>query len=127
MKKILLIEDNAYIQENISLILEFAGYEIRVAENGLVGLKLVSEFQPDLIISDIMMPVMDGYEVLQALRANAATARIPFIFLTAKFANHSMLDGLEMGACDYLVKPFHEQELLIAIENCLNSKATSPV
>lgn len=119
MKKILLIEDNADIRENTSEILELAGYKAVTAENGKVGLELAMEHRPDLIICDIMMPVLDGYGVLHVLQKNDALQHIPFIFLSAKSERNDMRKGMEMGADDYITKPFTETELLSAIESRL--------
>ena len=126
MKKILVIEDNPFIRENIVVMLQFANYEVIDAENGISGIETVIAQKPDLVISDIMMPGLNGFEVLTALRNNPETATIPFIFLSAKSTNTSIIEGLELGADDYLVKPFHEQELLIAVENCLYGKPAFP-
>jgi CRP-like cAMP-binding protein/ActR/RegA family two-component response regulator len=116
MKKILIIEDNTEVRENIAEILELADYEALAAENGKIGLDLAIKEKPDLIICDIMMPVMDGYEVLHLLGKKAETAHIPFIFLTAKAERNDMRKGMEMGASDYITKPFERMELLNAIE-----------
>ncbi|MBK8111933.1 MAG: response regulator [Saprospiraceae bacterium] len=84
MKKILVIEDNTDVRENIAEILGLAGYEVETAENGKVGLVKVNQFKPDLIICDVMMPELDGYGVLKILASNPQFATVPFIFLTAK-------------------------------------------
>ncbi len=115
MKKIILIEDNAEIRENTGEILTLAGYEVRTAENGKVGVRLVQESPPDLIICDIMMPELDGYGVLHILGKSPQTAKIPFIFLTAKTEKADIRRGMELGADDYLTKPFSDTELLNAI------------
>jgi CRP-like cAMP-binding protein/CheY-like chemotaxis protein len=118
-KKILLIEDNADVRENTAEILELAGYKMFTAGNGKIGIELAQKENPDLIICDIMMPVLDGYGVLHMLSKNAATASIPFIFLTAKAERSDLRKGMDMGADDYLTKPFEESELLNAIESRL--------
>lgn len=119
MKTILLVEDNADIRENTSEILELAGYKVLTAENGKVGLELAMAQKPDLIICDIMMPVLDGYGVLHVLQKNEELQNTPFIFLSAKSERSDMRKGMEMGADDYITKPFTETELLSAIESRL--------
>lgn len=117
MKKILLIEDNTEIRENTAEILELDGYEVEVAENGKTGVEKALRSAPDLIICDIMMPVLDGYGVLHLLSKNPQTESIPFIFLTAKADRGDYRKGMEMGADDYITKPFEDVELLNAIES----------
>ncbi|ASS50433.1 MAG: transcriptional regulator [Candidatus Fluviicola riflensis] len=116
MKKILLIEDNDDVRENTAEILEMAQYEVLTATNGKEGFELAVTSQPDLIICDIMMPVLDGDGVLHLLSKNPETAGIPFIFLTAKAERSDIRRGMEMGADDYLTKPFDDVDLLNAIE-----------
>ncbi len=123
MKKILLIEDNLEIRENTGEILSLANYEVVAAENGKVGVKLAVETCPDLIICDIMMPELDGYGVLHILNKNPTTAQIPFIFLTAKTEKSDLRKGMDLGADDYLTKPFDDTELLNAIEARLRKHA----
>jgi CheY-like chemotaxis protein len=117
MKRILLIEDNNEIRENTAEILELDGYEVITAENGKIGVELASNSKPDLIICDIMMPVLDGYSVLHLLSKNPETENIPFIFLTAKVDRQDFRKGMEMGADDYITKPFDDVDLLNAIES----------
>ncbi|UZR93351.1 response regulator [Chondrinema litorale] len=119
MKKILIIEDNNDVRENIEEILELANFEVLAAENGKVGVTLAQHHKPDLIICDIMMPELDGYGVLHILSKNAATARIPFVFLTAKSEKEDFRKGMNLGADDYLTKPFDDIELLDAVETRL--------
>lgn len=119
MIKILLIEDNHEMRENTSEILELANYEVLSAENGKLGIELARNNNPDLIICDIMMPELDGYGVLYLLGKEPVTANIPFIFLTAKAEKSDYRKGMNMGADDYLTKPFEEIELLNAIESRL--------
>jgi CRP-like cAMP-binding protein/DNA-binding NarL/FixJ family response regulator len=119
MKRILLIEDNNEVRENIAEILQLAGYDVATAENGKVGVELAQKDRPDLIICDIMMPVLDGYGALHLLNKNAHTSSIPFIFLTAKAERTDMRKGMEMGADDYITKPFDDIELLNAVESRL--------
>jgi len=116
MKTILLIEDNKDIRENTAEILELSNYKVYTAENGKIGVEMALKHHPDLIICDIMMPVMDGYGVLHALGKNKDTTSIPFIFLTAKTERSDQRKGMEMGADDYITKPFEEIELLNAVE-----------
>ncbi len=124
MKKqtILIIEDNEDIRESTAEILELASYEVFQADHGKIGVELANTHLPDLILCDIMMPELDGYGVLYMLSKNAQTANIPFIFLTAKAERMDVRKGMEMGADDYLVKPFDDVELLNAIESRLNKK-----
>lgn len=119
MKKILLIEDNVEIRENTSEILMLDGYDVTVAENGKEGVTKAIAEKPDLIICDIMMPVLDGYGVLHLLTKNPETADIPFIFLTAKAERTDFRKGMDMGADDYITKPFDDVELLNAVESRL--------
>lgn len=124
MKKILVIEDDASLREfMIKYFLEKQGYIVVTAENGAVGLEKAKQEIPDLIISDIMMPQMNGYEVLRALQQNVETADIPFIFLTAMSNRSDIRDGMNLGADDFLVKPFMSQELLNAINKRFEKKA----
>lgn len=116
MKKVLLIEDNAEVRENTSEIISLANYEVLTAENGKVGVELAQKEKPDLIICDIMMPELDGYGVLHILSKKPETAGIPFIFLTAKTEKNDVRKGMNLGADDYLTKPFDDTELLNAIE-----------
>src|SRR5215217_1239404 len=115
-KTILVIDDNTDIRENTAEILELAGYKTLVAENGKKGVEAAVKVKPDLIVCDIMMPELDGYGVLHLLRKNADTQNIPFIFLTAKTERSDFRKGMEMGADDYVTKPFDDIELLNAIE-----------
>lgn len=115
MKKILIIEDHQDVRENTVDILELAHYNVETAEDGIIGIEKVKSFQPDLIICDIMMPKMDGYEVFHWLQEDTKTAQIPFIFLTAKSENTDVRNGMRIGADDYLIKPFEEEDLLNAI------------
>lgn len=124
MKRILLIEDNTEVRENITEILELSNYTVLAAENGKVGVKLATAENPDLIICDIMMPEMDGYGVLHVLSKNEQTASIPFIFLTAKADRSDLRKGMEMGADDYITKPFDDIELLKAVEARLKRSAS---
>ncbi len=119
MTNILLIEDSDEIRENTAEILELAGYKVFTAANGKIGVELAHQHHPDLIICDIMMPVLDGYGVLHLLNKHTDLASIPFIFLTAKSERGDFRKGMEMGADDYITKPFDDIELLNAIESRL--------
>jgi DNA-binding response OmpR family regulator len=115
-KTILVIDDNTDIRENTAEILELAGYKTFTAENGKQGVELAIREKPSVIVCDIMMPELDGYGVLHLLRKNAETQHIPFIFLTAKTERSDFRKGMEMGADDYITKPFEDIELLNAVE-----------
>jgi CheY-like chemotaxis protein/CRP-like cAMP-binding protein len=115
-KSILVIDDNTALRENTAEILELAGYKTFVAENGKKGVDVAMNEKPSLIVCDIMMPELDGYGVLHLLRKNPDTQNIPFIFLTAKTERSDLRKGMEMGADDYVTKPFDDIELLNAIE-----------
>lgn len=123
MNSILVIEDNEDIRETTAEILELAGYKAYTAENGKVGVELAFQIKPDVIVCDIMMPILDGYGVLHLLNKNESTKNIPFIFLTAKAERTDMRKGMEMGADDYITKPFEEVELLTAIQTRLKKKS----
>lgn len=123
MKKILLIEDDTVMRENTAEILELAHYTVKTAKDGKEGVECAKSFLPDLIVCDIMMPRLDGYGVLHILTRDAKTSSIPFIFLSAKAEKSEVRKGMEMGADDYLTKPFEETELLNAIESRLQKNA----
>ena len=114
---ILVIEDNLDMRENIAEILELSNYKVTTAENGQVGVEKAREILPDLILCDIMMPELNGYGVLFILSKNAETASIPFIFLTAKTERQDIRKGMNLGADDYITKPFEENDLMQAIES----------
>lgn len=125
MKKILLIEDNPDVRENTAEILALAGYDVSTAENGKLGVESATTHPPDLIICDIMMPILDGYGVLHLLSKNTSTENIPFIFLSAKSERSDVRRGMEMGADDYITKPFDDIELLNAVESRLRKAELS--
>lgn len=116
MKKIVLIEDNLNVRESTKEILELADYQVYEAENGKKGVELVKSQKPDLVLCDIMMPNLDGYGVLRILSQNPDTSHIPFIFLTAKIEKSDLRKGMNLGADDYITKPFEETDLLEAID-----------
>lgn len=119
MTKILLVEDNEEIRENSKEILELANYQVATAVNGKDGYTMALQDTPDLIICDIMMPVLDGYGLLHLISKNESLKSIPFIFLTAKTERTDFRKGMEMGADDYITKPFTDTELMNAIESRL--------
>ena len=118
-RKILIIEDQEDVRENIAELLDLSNYEPIMASNGKEGVKKALEVKPDLILCDIMMPEMDGYEVLYLIGKNPEIASIPFIFLTAKSEKSDFRKGMNLGADDYITKPFEEMELLGAVERRL--------
>ncbi len=118
-RTILIIDDHEAIRENTAEILSFGGYKTLTAENGKIGIEMALKAKPDLIVCDIMMPELDGYGVLHLLRKNPETEDIPLIFLTAKAERSDLRRGMEMGADDYVTKPFEELELMNAIESRL--------
>jgi len=116
MPRILVIEDEPQMRRNILTILDMEGFNAVGAENGRQGLEMIRSQQPDLILCDVMMPELDGYGVLKALRADPAIAEIPFVFLTAKGERGDFRAGMNLGADDYLTKPVVLGDLLKAIQ-----------
>lgn len=116
-KKVLLIEDDQTVRENTAEILELSDYDVETAANGELGIQSAIQFQPDIIVCDIMMPKLDGYDVLKALSQHPKTKRLPFIFLSAKTDRDDVRKGMNLGADDYLTKPFEEEDLIHAIES----------
>ena len=125
MGKILVIEDEEALRHTILDLLEMENHQAVAAENGLSGLSLTRKEQPDLVICDVMMPELDGYDVLKSLRADVATAKLPFLLLSAKATKADLGYGLSLGATAYLTKPFTLTELLEVINSCLAYNATS--
>ena len=119
MKKILVIEDNAEVRENLEEILELSGYEVLTAEDGKLGVEIALKEMPDLVLCDVMMPRLDGFGVLNILSKKSSTADIPFVFLTAKTEKSDFRRGMNLGADDYVTKPFYKDELLTVIETRL--------
>ena len=117
MKNILIIEDNEDIRENVAEILTLSDYKVLTAANGKEGIEAAQKHKPDLIICDIMMPGVDGYGVLHVLHKTPETQNIPFIFLTSKSERSDFRAAMELGADDYITKPFAGNELLNAIES----------
>ena len=122
-KKILLIEDDQIVRDNTAEILQLANYEVLTAENGKTGLEKANVFKPDLIICDILMPELDGYGVMQIAMRNKDLQRIPIIFMSAKTKHEDIRKGMDLGASDYITKPFEESELLSAVATRLKRKA----
>lgn len=123
VKTILVIEDEAQTRDIFLRCLKFEKFEGIGAENGSTGIRLAERYQPDLVVCDIMMPDMDGYEVLSCLRKNDATASIPFIFLTAKVTMSDLRQGMTLGADDYLTKPCTVESFLDAIASRLSRQS----
>lgn len=119
MKRILIIEDDTVLRENTAELLELSSFQVMTAPNGKIGMSLAKEHLPELIVCDIMMPEMDGYAVLEALSKNESTKHIPFIYLSAKTERQDVRKGMNLGADDYITKPFSEEELISAIESRL--------
>jgi len=123
MHRILIIEDESAIRKQMAKIFRFEGFETLEAENGRLGVGLALRSPPDLIVCDIMMPDLDGFGVLQALRDNPRTAMIPFIFLTALLANQDVRQGMEAGADDYITKPFKPAALIGSVRRRLEKRS----
>jgi DNA-binding NarL/FixJ family response regulator len=123
MKKILVIEDEPEMRRNLTTILRLEKFQPLAAENGRVGVELARKEKPDVILCDVMMPELDGYGVIAALRAEAETVTIPFIFLTAKGEKPDIRAGMNLGADDYLTKPVGKADLLAAIRSRLERAA----
>jgi DNA-binding response OmpR family regulator len=122
MKKILIIEDENEVRDNIAEILQLSDYEVLKAPDGVSGIDIATADVPDLIICDITMPGLDGFDVLYALHQHPVTANVPFIFLTASTEKEQIRRGMTAGADDYLTKPFEGIELLRAVETCLRKR-----
>jgi DNA-binding NarL/FixJ family response regulator len=126
MKTILIIEDQPDMRENIATILEMEEFAVLEAVNGREGIEMAREEKPDLILCDIMMPEMDGYDVLHALRGDRTISGTPFIFLTAKGEKRDQRAGMNLGADDYLTKPVSADELLGAVSARLDRELARP-
>ena len=114
---IVIIEDQTSIRENLKDIFELNDYKTITASNGLEGLNVIYQNNPDMVVTDVMMPDMSGFEMVERLRSNSAYAHIPIIFLTAKTAFEDKMVGLNLGAVDYITKPFDVKELLQKVKN----------
>ncbi|MFM9157768.1 MAG: response regulator transcription factor, partial [Dolichospermum sp.] len=123
MSLILVIEDESQILSNLQEILELADFNVITAVDGITGLQLAKSKNPDLIICDIMMPGLNGYEVLQKLRQDPRCADIPLIFLTAKANRNDLRQGMCLGADDYITKPFEPTEILQAVKARLQKRS----
>ncbi len=119
MKTILLIEDDTALRENTAELLELSNFHVITAANGKVGIEKAKKNSPDLIICDIMMPEVDGYGVLDLVSKDPKTSQIPFIFLSAKTEHKEVRKGMDLGADDYITKPFEEEELISAVQSRL--------
>jgi two-component system, sensor histidine kinase and response regulator len=124
MKKILIVEDSQSVLDNMSKMLKAEGFWVVTAEDGEIGLEVAKKQLPSLIICDVMMPKLDGYGVLTALRQDPITAAIPFIFLTARSFKDDIRQGMTLGSDDYLTKPFTRDELIAAIYAQLKKQET---
>jgi len=125
-KKILAVDDEKHIVRLVQVNLERAGYEVVTANDGKEALEKVNEENPDLVVLDVMMPYMDGFEVLQNLRRNSATRDIPVIMLTAKAQDADVFKGWQSGVDCYLTKPFNPMELLSFVKRIFDSMEGGP-
>jgi DNA-binding response OmpR family regulator len=119
MNRVLIIEDEVQLRENIMELFQSQEYLVESADNGKSGYEKALKFTPDLIVSDVIMPEEDGFALLLRLKKNPATEFVPVIFLTAKTMIESKIEGLQLGADDYLVKPFSAEELLVRSQNLI--------
>lgn len=126
MQRILVIEDDGDISELVAMNLHRRGYEVLQAYDGITGTRMAYSEQPDLIILDIMMPGKDGFEVYKALQQDERASRIPVLFLSARAQLEDRLVGLELGADDYVAKPFSPKELMLRVQNVLKRYAPKP-
>jgi DNA-binding response OmpR family regulator len=120
MKTILVVDDEKTLRVNLCEMLTFEGFKAIEAENGAVAIRLARLHPPDMIICDVAMPEMDGFEVLTRLKSDRATAALPVILLTAQAEKASMQHGLEIGAADYILKPFIFSDVLAKVRACLD-------
>jgi DNA-binding NarL/FixJ family response regulator len=127
MKRILVIEDEPEMRRNLMAILRLERFQPLAAEDGQVGVELAKREKPDLVLCDVMMPKLDGYGVITALRASAETAAIPFIFLTARGEKPEIRAGMNLGADDYLTKPVAKADLLAAVRSRLERAAQQTI
>lgn len=123
-KTVLIVDDNKNNSEIYKIYLESEGYTVLSAENGEQGLTLIKEILPDVILLDIMMPVMDGYQMLETLRTDSSTTDIPVLVLTVRTNTHDVVKAFQMGANDYLKKPFNVDELIARANKLLKLKQT---
>ncbi len=127
MKTILVIEDDPAVRENIQFLLEESGYTVITANDGSQGIAIAPKLAPDLILCDIMMPHADGYEVLKALRSRPETVSVPFVFLTARSEMTDMRRGMQLGADDFLLKPYRAEDLLQTVTTQITKQAAPTV
>lgn len=120
--KVLLVDDDDQILRSLRVYLELENYVVEVAENGIVAMEKLKSFQPGIVVLDIMMPEMDGFEVLEKMKQDENTRKIPVIMLTAKGQDVDVLKGYQMGAASYMTKPFNLNELVENIELVLNTE-----
>ncbi len=120
--KVIIVEDEANLRQTLSDLLSVKGYTVETANDGQAGFELIMKSIPDIVISDVMMPIKDGFEMLKELKSNELTQLVPVIFLTAKAGFEARLEGLEFGADDYLTKPFRMEELVIKIRNTIETR-----
>ena len=126
MKKILLIEDNKDIRENIVELLELEGYKVTAVANGRAGLQLAKEQLPDIILSDVIMPELTGHDVYSELKKDEITRFIPFVFITSSVEKKEMQEAINKGVDGYIQKPFEEKELLDVVKYCIKIKCDTP-
>ena len=126
MQSILIVEDEVDIANLISFNLERAGYSVDMAHDGNEGLQRILKEQPDLVILDLMLPSMDGYQILKEMQRDTRSHSIPVLMLTAKGQTEDRIKGLESGADDYLTKPFSPKELLLRVQAILKRNRSSP-
>ncbi len=122
MNKVLIIEDETQLRENIVELFESQSYDVISAENGRIGYDLAVRINPDLIVSDVIMPEQDGFTLIQRLKSNPLTELTPVVFLTAKTMLEAKLEGLNLGADDYMMKPFSSEELLVRAANLIKNR-----
>jgi DNA-binding LytR/AlgR family response regulator len=127
VKTILVIEDDPVVRENIQVLLEETGYNVVTADDGRQGIALAARLVPDMIFCDIMMPQRTGYDVLETLRSASETALVPFVFLTAKSETADMRRGMQLGADDFIMKPYKANDLLQVAATQIKKKLTPPV
>jgi DNA-binding LytR/AlgR family response regulator len=127
MKTILVVEDDPAVRENIQFLLEETGYTVVTADDGSQGIAIASKIHPDLILCDIMMPHRDGYQVLEKMRSMSETVSIPFVFLTAKSEMTDMRRGMQLGADDFIMKPYKAEDVLQVIVTQLEKKTIPPM
>ena len=125
MDYVLIIEDNLEIRENTAEMLELSGFGVYTAANGQDGLMLAVEKLPDLILCDIMLPGLNGFEVFRKLKENKSTSSIPFVFESARTEKKDINEGLEMGATGYIAKPYELNELIEKITSCLKKHTSA--